>query len=81
MTPYEYVLRAWEPEIVPDLERKYGWTAYTAWQVHQAVKAKQPLPEIYETDPEFLEKEAVSRMAVRYEQKYLAALKRVEGLK
>ena len=82
MTPYEYVLRTWELEIVPDLERKYGWTAYTAWQVCQAVKAKQPLPDVYRTEEKTLRKDGiVKRVATDIQTQYLAWLKRVEGLK
>ena len=81
MTPYEYVLRAWELDLVPDLERKYGWTAYTAWQVCQAVKAKQPLQDIYRTSQEHLMDGLVQRVATNIQTNCLAWLKRVEGLK
>lgn len=82
MTPYEYVLRAWELEIVPDLEMKYGWTAYTAWQVCQAVKAKQPLSDVYRTEERLLRKDGiVKRVAADIQTEYLGWLKRLEGLK
>lgn len=81
MTPHEYVLRAWELEIVPDLERKYGWSTYTCWQVYQAVKAKQPLMDVYRTDQRLLRKDGiVKRVATQIQTEYLGWLKRIEKL-
>jgi len=80
MTPYEYVLRAWESEIVSDLERKYGWSLYAAWQVYQAVKAKQPLQDIYMTSQEHLRNGLVQRVATNIQTNYLAWLKKIELL-
>ena len=82
MTPYEYVLRSWELEIVPDLERKYGWSLSTAWRVRQVLKAKQPLPHIYATDRQILtENTDVQQVSTRLVTGYLGMLKELEGLK
>lgn len=82
MTPYEYVLRAWEMKDTVSLAQENGWSLSTAWRVHQVLKAKQPLPHIYATDRQILtENTDVQQVSTRLVTKYLGMLKELEGLK
>lgn len=80
MTPYEYVLRSWEMKDTVSLAQENGWSLYAAWQVYQAVKAKQPLQDIYRISQEHLMDGLVQRVATNIQTNYLAWLKKIELL-
>lgn len=81
MTPYEYVLRAWEMKDTVSLAQENGWSLSTAWRVRQVLKAKQPLPHIYATDRQILtENTDVQQVSTRLVTRYLGMLKELEEL-